>query len=261
MGVYSAKCISTSTNAVQIVLFKSSCCCASGCNEPNAQVGVCLWVCASNIAVLQIWHTSTDSRQCRFTNPTMRLEAYDMCFHTLIKCGRSVPPLLSTPTVLAESRTSLSVDALAMQVLRGVTIFFDGLGADDGLEQLQQTACLFGAACSSTGFTHIVGLHFSERASTASEPKAQGFFPIVWHHHVAMLHGLKGSLLASGSYQHTFPSSASLCELLPWYHALLTHYKLQESHDVLRMTSSKMLPATAVIGVLTANVCLAQLSA
>ena len=45
---------------------------------------------------------------------------------------------------------------LGMQVLRGVTILFEGLGADDGLEQLQQTACLFRAACSSS---HIVGLH------------------------------------------------------------------------------------------------------
>ncbi|KAL0035146.1 hypothetical protein WJX79_003345 [Trebouxia sp. C0005] len=53
------------------------------------------------------------------------------------------------------------------QVLRGGTIFFDGLGADDGLEGLQQTASLFGAACSSIGYTHIVGLHFTARMRSA----------------------------------------------------------------------------------------------
>ncbi|DBA77376.1 TPA: hypothetical protein ACH3X2_000892 [Trebouxia sp. C0005] len=83
------------------------------------------------------------------------------------------------------------------QVLRGGTIFFDGLGADDGLEGLQQTASLFGAACSSIGYTHIVGLHFTARVSVASEPKAQHLFAILLYHYVAMLHGLKGSLLAS----------------------------------------------------------------
>ncbi len=113
-------------------------------------------------------------------NPKMCLEAYVTCFHTLIMCGISVPGLLIVPTALAAnpSRTSLSVNDLAIQVLRGVTILFDGLRADDGLERLQQTASLFGAACSSTGFTHIVGLHFSERVSTASEPTAQHYLPL-----------------------------------------------------------------------------------
>ena len=71
-----------------------------------------------------------------------------------------------------------------MQVLRGVTILFEGLGADDGLEQLQQTACLFGAACSSTGFTHIVGLRFNQRVSIASEFNAQRLLATVWYHAV-----------------------------------------------------------------------------
>ncbi len=93
-----------------------------------------------------------------------------------------------------------------MQVLRGVTILFEGLGADDGLEQLQQTACLFGAACSSTGFTHIVGLHFTKRVSTACEPDALHLLAIVWYHQVAMLLGLKGTLLATSIYQHLFAS-------------------------------------------------------
>ena len=115
-------------------------------------------------------------------NPTTRLEAYVVCCHNFIPCGRSVPRLLIAPTVLAESRTSLSVNGLAIQVLRGVVILFEGLGADDGLEQLQQTACLFGAACSSTGFTHIVGLRFNQRVSIASEFNAQRLLATVWYH-------------------------------------------------------------------------------
>ena len=150
-------------------------------------------------------------------NPTMCLEAYVVCFHAFIVCRRCVPGLLIAPTALAESArcTSLTVYGLGMQVLRGVTILFEGLGADDGLEQLQQTACLFGAACSSTGFTHIVGLHFNERVSTACEPDAQRLLAIVWYHQVAMLRGLKGSLHASSIYLHMFSSSTSVCELLP----------------------------------------------
>ena len=102
-----------------------------------------------------------------------------------------------------------------MQVFRGVTILFEGLGADDGLEQLQQTATLFGDACSSTGFTHIVGLRFNERVSTASELNAQRLLAMVWYHQVATLLGLKGTLLASTICQHLLAPSASVHELLP----------------------------------------------
>ena len=96
-----------------------------------------------------------------------------------------------------------------------MTIWFEGLGADDGLERLQHVATLFGAACSSTGFTHVVGLHFTEKVSTESEPTAQHLFAIVWHRYVAMLHGLKGSLLASATYHHMSASPASVRYLLP----------------------------------------------
>ena len=87
---------------------------------------------------------------------------------------------------------------------------FEGLGGDDGLERLQHIATLFGVACSSTGFTHIVGLHFTERVSTESEPTAQHLFAIVWRRYVAMLHGLKGSLLASGICYHMSASATSV---------------------------------------------------
>ncbi len=52
-----------------------------------------------------------------------------------------------------------------MQVLEGVSICFDGFDIDDdpGLAQLKSLAQTFGAHCSSSRYTHIIGLRYTTK--------------------------------------------------------------------------------------------------
>ena len=51
---------------------------------------------------------------------------------------------------------------MMMQVLDGISSWFDGFDADNGpdLAQLKSLAQTFGARCSSSRYTHIIGLHY-----------------------------------------------------------------------------------------------------
>jgi len=57
----------------------------------------------------------------------------------------------------------LTSHCLMLQVLEGVSICFDGFDADDSPEvaQLKGLAQTFGAQCSSSRFSHIIGLRYT----------------------------------------------------------------------------------------------------